>query len=81
MTWRVTGKTVCSPITSGRLAALTVILLSMELSFDSADYNLYAVPVLLNGEPYNLQVAYDFTTQEWSIRVHGRALIDHGMVR
>ena len=39
----------------------------MELSFEGEDYNLYSVPVLLNGEPYNLQVAYDFTTQEWSI--------------
>ena len=39
----------------------------MELCFEGEDYNLYSVPVLLNGEPYNLQVAYDFTTEEWSI--------------
>ena len=51
----------------------------MELSFDSADYNLYAVPVLLNGEPYNLQVAYDFTTQEWSILGARQGIDDHGM--
>lgn len=39
----------------------------MELSFDGEDYNLYSVPILLNGESYNLQVSYDFNTMEWSI--------------
>lgn len=33
----------------------------MEFSFEGEDYNLYSVPVLLNGEEYNLQVVYDFT--------------------
>lgn len=51
----------------------------MELSFESADYNLYSVPVLLNGEQYNLQVAYDFTTEEWSILGARQGIDDTGM--
>ncbi|MCI8485164.1 MAG: hypothetical protein HFH41_12635 [Lachnospiraceae bacterium] len=39
----------------------------MELSFEGDDYNLYSVPVLLNGEEYHLQVAYDFKTSSWNI--------------
>ena len=39
----------------------------MELSFEGEDYNLYSVPILLNGESYNLQVSYDFNTMEWDI--------------
>lgn len=39
------------------------------------DYNLYAVPVLLNGDSYNLQVVYDFNTEEWSILGPVRALM------
>lgn len=39
----------------------------MELSFEGDDYNLYSVPILLDGEEYNLQVAYDFSSGEWSI--------------
>lgn len=51
----------------------------MELSFDGDDYNLYSVPVLLNGEEYNLQVAYDFTTQEWSILGAWQGIDENGM--
>lgn len=42
-------------------------LVYMELSFEGDDYNLYSVPVLLNGEGYNLQVVYDFTGEQWGI--------------
>ena len=51
----------------------------MELSFEGEDYNLYSVPVLLNGEQYNLQVAYDFTTEEWSILGARQGIDDTGM--
>ena len=51
----------------------------MELSYESEDYNLYAVPVLLNGEEYNLQVAYDFTTEEWSVLGARQGIDDSGM--
>lgn len=51
----------------------------MELSCEGEDYNLYSVPVLLNGEPYNLQVAYDFTTEEWSILGARQGIGEAGM--
>lgn len=51
----------------------------MELCFEGEDYNLYSVPVLLNGEPYNLQVAYDFTTEGWSILGARQGIGEAGM--
>ena len=54
-------------------------LVYMELTFDGDDYNLYAVPVLLNGEAYNLQVAYDFSDEAWSILGASKGLDASGM--
>lgn len=54
-------------------------LVYMELSFEGDDYNLYSVPVLLNGEEYNLQVAYDFSAQEWSILGARQSIDESGM--
>ena len=51
----------------------------MELTFEGDDYNLYSVPVLLNGEAYNLQVAYDFSVQEWIILGASQGLDESGM--
>ena len=54
-------------------------LVYMELSSESEDYNLYSVPVLLNGEAYNLQVVYDFTDEEWRILGARQGIGDSGM--
>ena len=54
-------------------------LVYMELSFEGEDYNLYSVPILLNEEEYNLQVAYDFTAEEWSILGASQGLDESGM--
>ncbi len=54
-------------------------LVYMELSFEGDDYNLYSVPVLLNGEGYNLQVVYDFNLEEWSIIGARQSIDEHGM--
>lgn len=54
-------------------------LVYMELSFEGDDYNLYSVPVLLNGEAYNLQVAYDFSAEEWSILGASPGVDESGM--
>ncbi len=51
----------------------------MELSCEGEDYNLYSVPVLLNGEEYNLQVAYDFSGGEWTILGASQGLDESGM--
>ena len=37
----------------------------MEIIYESDDYNIYAVPILLNGEAYNLRVTYDFNTERY----------------
>lgn len=51
----------------------------MQLTFEGEDYNLYSVPVLLNGEDYHLQTAYDFTAEEWSILGASQGLDESGM--
>jgi len=54
-------------------------LVYMELSFEGDNYNLYSVPVLINGEPYNMQVAYDFGEESWSILGATPGLDESGM--
>lgn len=63
----------------GVWGAIDDCLVYMELSFEGEDYNLYSVPILLNGEEYNLQVAYDFETEEWSILGASKGLDESGM--
>lgn len=54
-------------------------LVYMELSFEGDGYNLYSVPVLLNGEEYNLQTAYDFGTEQWSVLGARQGMDESGM--
>ena len=59
--------------------ALDGELVYMELSYEGDDYNLYSVPILLNGESYNLLVVYDFTTEEWTIQGARKPMDESGM--
>lgn len=54
-------------------------LVYMELSEEGEDYNLYSVPVLLNGEEYNLQVVYDFNDETWHILGAREGIDESGM--
>lgn len=54
-------------------------LVYMELSFEGDDYNLYSSPILLNGELYYLQTAYDFIKEEWVIIGASQGLDESGM--
>ena len=63
----------------GVWGAIDGCLVYMEISYEGEDYNLYSVPILLNGEEYNLQVAYDFTEEEWYIIGASRGLDSCGM--
>ena len=63
----------------GVWGAIDGCLVYMELSFEGEDYNLYSVPILLNDELYNLQVAYDFAAEEWSILGASQGLDESGM--
>lgn len=50
-------------------------LVYMEIAFEGDDYNLYSVPILLNGEEYNLNVIYDFGKEAYEVQ-GGRKPID-----
>ena len=63
----------------GVWGAIDGFIVYMELSFEGEDYNLYSVPILLNDEEYNLQVASDFTAEEWIILGACKGLDDSGM--
>lgn len=63
----------------GVWGAIDEHIVYMELSFDGDGYNLYSVPILLNGEEYNLQVAYDFTDSTWSILGAWQGIDENGM--
>lgn len=63
----------------GVWGAIDGCVVYMELSFEGDDYNLYSVPILLNGEAYNLQVAYDFSAEEWSVLGAAPGLDESGM--
>jgi hypothetical protein len=50
----------------------------IEISYEGDDYDLYTIPVLLNGEPYNLQGCYDYVTEEYKIMGARKGLDDNG---
>lgn len=54
-------------------------LVNMELSYEGDGYNLYAVPVLINGENYNLSVVYDFATAKYEIQGARKPVDENGM--
>ena len=54
-------------------------LCHMELACHSDDYNLYNVPVLLNGTPCQLKVAYDYHDEAYYILGAQKGLDDYGM--
>lgn len=63
----------------GVWGALNETPVYMEIYFQGEGYNLYSVPVLINGGEYNLQVAYDFDSEEWSVLGACKGLEENGM--
>lgn len=51
----------------------------MELTYEGDDYNLYSVPILLNGEQCMLRVCYDYSAETWEILGARRGLEENGM--
>ena len=39
----------------------------IEITYENDDFNLYSIPIKLNGVPCNLQVVYDFKTEKYRI--------------
>lgn len=54
-------------------------LVYMEIAFEGDDYNLYSVPILLNGEEYNLNVIYDFGKEAYEIQGARKPIDENGM--
>lgn len=54
-------------------------LVYMEVSYEAEDYTAYAVPILLNGEEYNLRVIYDYNEEAYHILGARKGLDDAGM--
>ncbi len=63
----------------GVWGALDGNLVNMELSYEGEGYNLYAVPVLINGVNYNLIVVYDFETATYTIQGARKPIDESGM--
>lgn len=51
----------------------------MELSQEGEDYNIYAVPILLNDEYYILSVVYDFEKEAYEIQGARKGIDESGM--
>ena len=51
----------------------------MELIYEGSDYNTYMVPVLLNGEKYNVRVVYDYNDASYYILGARKGLDNRGM--
>ncbi len=62
----------------GVWGSLDGALCYMEISYEGEGYNQYSVPILLNGEEYNLLVIYDFETGEYYIEGARKPLDDSG---
>lgn len=62
----------------GVWGSLDGALCYMEIAYDGDNYNQYSVPILLNGEEYNLIIIYDFETEEYSIKGARKPLDESG---
>lgn len=62
----------------GVWGSLDGALCYMEIAYEGDDYNLYSIPIMLNGEEYNLLVIYDFTTEEYAIAGARKPLNESG---
>jgi hypothetical protein len=62
----------------GVWGSLDGALCYMEIAYEGDGYNQYSVPILLNGEDYNLIVIYDFSTEEYYIEGARKPLDESG---
>ena len=54
-------------------------LVYMEVAYESDSYTAYAIPILLNGEEYNLRVIYDYDDEKFYIAGARKGLDENGM--
>ena len=63
----------------GVWGAIDGCLCHMEIIYQGDNYNFYNIPILLNGEEYQLKVVYDYDDEEYYILGAQRGLDDMGM--
>lgn len=63
----------------GVWGAIDGALAYMDLAYEGETYNLYAVPILLNGEEYVLNVVYDFEKESYEIQGARKPTTEDGM--
>ena len=54
-------------------------LVYMEVAYETEDYTVYSVPILLNGEEYHLRVIYDYEDGKYYISGARQGLDESGM--
>ena len=64
---------------TGFWGSIDGVTVYMELTDRNADYKLYTVPILLNGEEYSLRVGYAISTGEYKILGASRGIDSNGM--
>lgn len=62
----------------GVWGSLDGALCYMEIAYEGEGYNQYSVPILLNGEEYNLMVIYDFESAAYYIEGARKPLDESG---
>lgn len=62
----------------GVWGSLDGALCYMEIVYEGDSYNQYSVPILLNGQEYNLMVIYDFEKEEYFIEGARKPLDESG---
>ena len=63
----------------GVWGALDDNLVYMEVDYSTEDYTVFTIPILLNGEEYNLRTSYDNNTEEYSILGARKGIDENGM--
>ena len=63
----------------GTWGAIDGYIVYMELTYESGEYDLYDVPILLNGEECSLRVSYVWETESFEILGARRGLDDNGL--
>lgn len=64
---------------TGRWGSIDGRLVFMELIDEAVDYQLYSVPVRIDGEEYTLLVSYDVASEEYEILGARHGIIHNGM--
>ena len=63
----------------GKWASLDGHLVFLEVTYEGEEYTNYSIPILLNGEAYNLQVVYVYADAQYYIKGARMPVAESGM--